>query len=101
MHDHIHKIVSDTLTQFACIFAAIIQDCDHYGVPNAQLVKERLPISQLYGNRSVAEQNSIDIAFKILMEDCYGKLRSAIYSTTFEFVRFRQLVVNGTSFEKP
>lgn len=69
VHDHIHKIVSDPLTQFACIFAAIIHDCDHYGVPNAQLVKERLPISQRYGNRSVAEQNSIDIAFKILMED--------------------------------
>jgi 3'5'-cyclic nucleotide phosphodiesterase len=31
MNDRICQIVSDPLTRFACIFSAIIHDCDHYG----------------------------------------------------------------------
>jgi 3'5'-cyclic nucleotide phosphodiesterase len=127
MNDQICQIVSDPLTRFACIFAAIIHDCDHYGtslnrsifkefcnfmtfpskccflfwqskgVPNNQLVKEQLPIAVEYDGKSVAEQNSIDVAFSVLMDGQYAKLRAAIYRTPSEFTRFRQLVVNCKS----
>ena len=63
LHDHTYGITSDPLTQFACIFAALIHDVDHPGVPNAQLVKEQTKEAKRYGDRSVAEQNSVDIAW--------------------------------------
>ena len=37
LHDHTFGITSDPLTQFACVFSALIHDVDHAGVPNAQL----------------------------------------------------------------
>ncbi|CAJ1963430.1 unnamed protein product [Cylindrotheca closterium] len=91
---HSYGITSDPLTQFAVVFAAIIHDVDHPGVPNTQLVKEGAPNAELYKNKSVAEQNSVDIAWKILMEKEYELLRSCIYQTEGELCRFRQLVVN-------
>jgi hypothetical protein len=50
-------ITSCPLTQFAVVFSAIIHDVDHPGVPNAQLVKEKSPLAEMYRNVSVAEQN--------------------------------------------
>ncbi|KAG7348838.1 adenylate/guanylate cyclase [Nitzschia inconspicua] len=95
LHDHTYGITSDPLTWFACVFSALIHDVDHPGVPNAQLVKEGAPIATLYDAKSVAEQNSFDIAWDLLMEPTYKNLRRAIYVTEVEFKRFRQLVVNG------
>jgi hypothetical protein len=93
--DHTYGITSDPLTQFATVFAALIHDIDHKGVPNAQLVKEGAAISDYYNKKSVAEQNSVDMAWELLMEDCYKNLRSAIYVNGTEFKRFRELVVNA------
>ena len=59
LHDHTYGITSDSLTQFACAFSALIHDVDHVGVSNAQLVKEACPLVDRYGERSVAEQNSL------------------------------------------
>jgi hypothetical protein len=95
LHDHTYGITSDPLTWFACVFSALIHDVDHSGVPNAQLVKEGAPIAQLYHGKSVAEQNSFDIAWDLLMEPTYKNLRHTIYVTEGEFKRFRQLVVNS------
>ncbi|KAG7374978.1 adenylate/guanylate cyclase [Nitzschia inconspicua] len=95
LHDHTYGITSDPLTWFACVYSALIHDVDHPGVPNAQLVKEGAPIAALYDAKSVAEQNSFDIAWDLLMEPTYKNLRRAIYVTEGEFKRFRQLVVNG------
>jgi hypothetical protein len=81
--------------RFACVFSALIHDVDHTGVPNAQLVKERAPVAALYRNKSVAEQNSFDMAWDLLMESGYQNLRRSIYVTQEEYNRFRQLVVNG------
>ncbi|KAL3941484.1 MAG: hypothetical protein SGBAC_004172 [Bacillariaceae sp.] len=90
---HSYGITSDPLVQFSVVFAAIIHDLDHPGVPNAQLVKEGL--GERYKNKSVAEQNSVDIAWKILMQHGeHESLRSCIYQTKEELLRFRQLVVN-------
>ncbi|KAL7562532.1 hypothetical protein ACA910_008238 [Epithemia clementina (nom. ined.)] len=94
LHDHTYGITSDPLTQFACVFSALIHDVDHTGVPNTQLVKENLSIASLYKSRSVAEQNSVDVAWTLLMQDEFSALRTAIYTTDEELKRFRQLVVN-------
>jgi hypothetical protein len=95
LHDHTYGITCDPLTWFAVIFAALIHDVDHTGVSNAQLVKEGANIAALYQNKSVAEQNSFDLAWDLLMEPVYKNLRKSIYVTSGEFKRFRQLVVNS------
>jgi 3'5'-cyclic nucleotide phosphodiesterase len=94
MHDHTYGITSDPLTQFAVVFSALIHDVDHSGVPNAQLVKENAKIAGMYHNKSVAEQNSVDLSWGLLMDPNYSALRAAIYSNEEELRRFRQLVVN-------
>jgi hypothetical protein len=95
LHDHTYGITSDPLTQFACVFSALIHDVDHQGVPNAQLVAEKTDIAAFYGGKSIAEQNSVDLAWEMLMGGDYVDLRAAIYGCEVEKVRFRQLVVNS------
>ena len=94
LHDNTYGITSDPLTRFAVVLSALIHDSDHSGVPNAQLVKENTTVAAAYANRSVAEQNSLDICWGILMQNSFQNLRQAIYATTEEYHRFRKLVVN-------
>ena len=94
LHDHTYGITSDPLTQFACVLSALIHDADHLGVPNTQLVKENHPLAAVYKNKSVAEQNSIDLAWELLMDPAFADLRACIYTNESERDRFRQLVVN-------
>ncbi|CAB9499837.1 Receptor-type guanylate cyclase gcy [Seminavis robusta] len=94
MHDHTYGITSDPLTQFAVVLSALIHDLDHPGVPNATLVKEGTNLAALYKNKSVAEQNSVDLFWEVLMDDRYKELRSTICATKAEKKRFRQLIVN-------
>ncbi|MGK3760746.1 MAG: hypothetical protein ACI8RD_013064 [Bacillariaceae sp.] len=93
--DHTYGICSDPLTSFAIVFSALIHDVDHTGAPNVQLVKEHSPVASTYKNKSVAEQNSIDVGWGLLMEPSYAKLRRHIYTTVSEYRCFRQLVVNA------
>jgi hypothetical protein len=86
---HSYGITSDPLTQFAVVFSAIIHDLDHPGVPNSQLAHN----AQIY-KKSVAEQNSVDLAWGLFMSSDYSDLRACIYSNPEELKRFRQLVVN-------
>jgi hypothetical protein len=95
LHDHTYGITSDPLTQFACVFSALVHDVDHSGVPNTTLVQENAPVAIAYKGKSVAEQNSVDIAWRLLMEPTYKELRDAICLTEPELIRFRQLVVNA------
>ncbi|CAB9501451.1 Receptor-type guanylate cyclase gcy [Seminavis robusta] len=95
LHDHTYGITSDPLTQFACAFSALIHDVDHVGVSNAQLVKEGVPIAKMYKGRSVAEQNSLELSWHLLMSDDYEQLRSLLLPTENEVSRFRKLVVNS------
>jgi class 3 adenylate cyclase len=95
LHDHTYGITSDPLTQFACIFSALIHDADHTGVPNSQLIKEDSNLTKIYKDKSVAEQNSVDLCWDLLMDTNFDELRAAIYSTEDERKRFRQLVVNS------
>ena len=94
LHDHTYGITSDPLTQFACALSAMIHDVDHSGAPNAQLIKENSKLAFFYNEKSIAEQNSVDLAWSLLMDDSYRDLRRAIYQTVDEFKRFRQLLVN-------
>jgi hypothetical protein len=83
------------LTQFACVFAALIHDLDHQGVPNTQLVQEGSVLATRYKNKSVAEQNSVDIAWTVFMGSDFDRFRHAVCPTAVEMKRFRQLVVNS------
>lgn len=76
-------------------FSALIHDVDHLGVPNTQLVEEKTPTALRYNNRSVAEQNSLDISWNLLMQDDFKDLRNAIFSNEEEKRLFRSLVVNA------
>ena len=75
------------------VFSAVIHDADHPGVPNAQLVRENTRMAQIY-KKSIAEQNSVELVWELLMSEKYADLRSCIYSNEEELKRFRQLVVN-------
>eukprot|EP00980_Cylindrotheca_fusiformis_P011308 scaffold2604_cov90-Cylindrotheca_fusiformis.AAC.2 len=91
MAGHSYGITSDPLTQFSVVFSAIIHDVDHPGVPNAQLVKEKTRNAQIF-KKSVAEQNSVELAWGMLMGEEYKALRECIYQTEDDLRRFRQLV---------
>ena len=67
---------------------------DHSGVSNVQLVKEGVAIAERYKQRSVAEQNSLDLSWGLLMDDQFEALRLFLFPTQNELIRFRQLVVN-------
>jgi 3'5'-cyclic nucleotide phosphodiesterase len=95
LHDHTYGITSDPLTQFACVFAALIHDVDHSGIPNSQLAVERSSIVAMYNGKSLAEQNSFDLTWQLLMDDQFYNLRRTIYVNAAEFQRFRQLVLNS------
>ena len=96
LHDHTYGITSDPLTQFACVFSALIHDVDHTGVPNTTLVTEHSRLATKYNNRSVAEQNSLDLAWNVLMGDSqYSDLRAILFASDSDLSRFRKLVVNG------
>ena len=95
MHDHTYGITSDPLTQFSVVFAALIHDVDHLGIPNAQLVKEGTETAKKYHGKSVAEQNSVDLGWEMLMQEDYEALRNAICAKPADRDRFRQLIVNS------
>jgi 3'5'-cyclic nucleotide phosphodiesterase len=90
-----YGITSDPLTQFAIVFSALIHDVDHPGVSNAQLVKEDASIAKMYNNLSVAEQNSITIAWKLLMQPKFVNLRHTIMPTEADSKLFRKIIVNS------
>jgi 3'5'-cyclic nucleotide phosphodiesterase/Adenylate and Guanylate cyclase catalytic domain len=95
IHKKTYGISSDPLMQFAVVFSALIHDVDHTGLTNKELVESHAPVASAYGERSVAEQNSVDIAWKLLMDDTFLNLRNAIFPTVDEKQRFRQFIVNA------
>ena len=85
------------MTQFACVFAAMIHDAGHTGVPNFILATEHPEIATKYRNQSLAEQRSVDVAFELFLAPIYKNLRDCIFGdddNAQEFNLFRQLVVN-------
>lgn len=87
-------LTSDPLTLFAIVFSGLIHDVDHRGVSNMQLSAEEPELAEHYRNKSIAEQNSFDIAWDLLMTTSFADLRKAIFSNVDDLMRFRQVVVN-------
>ena len=94
LYQYTHGINSDPLTLFAIVFSALIHDVDHRGVSNNQLGKEEKQMAALYKNKSIAEQNSLDIAWDLLMSPDFTQLRQAIFVDEADLMRFRQTIVN-------
>ena len=80
------------MAHFTVIFAAMIHDVDHFGVPNAVLVNEQHPYAVKYNNVSVAERNSFDFAFRLLDEAEFDPLRKYIFEGEEEYLRFKNTV---------
>jgi 3'5'-cyclic nucleotide phosphodiesterase/Adenylate and Guanylate cyclase catalytic domain len=95
VHYKTYGISSDPLMQFAVVFSALIHDVDHTGFTNKELIDSKAAVAAAYGERSVAEQNSVDVAWRVLMEDAFVGLRNCIFPNLEEKQRFRQLVVNA------
>jgi len=93
-NDKTYGITSDKMGQFAVVFSALIHDVDHQGIPNFILAKENPDMAAQYKGKAIAEQNSVDIGWELLMEPEFQQLRECIYTTKDELVRFRQLIVN-------
>jgi hypothetical protein len=95
LHDYTYGITSDPLTQFAVLFSALIHDVDHTGVSNGQLAKENEEMAIYYRGQSIAEQNSVDLAWELFMDPMYSELQTCIAANDEECTRFRQLMVNS------
>jgi hypothetical protein len=89
-----YLIYSDTFTKFSFVFAAIIHDVDHQGVPNARLVVENDPIVQLYDGISVAEKHSIKVAFRTLNESEFDEFRSLVFESPDDRLHMHHIVTN-------
>ena len=92
--DDVQQVVFDPLTQFASIFSALCHDVDHPGVSNAQLIEENSPLATAYNGKSIAEQNSVDVTWKLFTDARFAEFRTTVCKTDLELFRFRQLVVN-------
>lgn len=94
MKDSQNYLADDALAQFAVVMAAVIHDVDHDGVPNVQLAKERPEMAKRYKDKSLAEQNSLDIAWNLLESDTFTALRECIFPSENDQFRFRKMLVN-------
>jgi class 3 adenylate cyclase len=94
LYEHTYGIGTDPLTQFAIVFSALIHDVGHVGVPNFVLAEENPDLAERYVQKSIAEQHSVTVAWDLLMQPHFRNLRSYIYTTEEECVRFRRLLVN-------
>jgi class 3 adenylate cyclase len=95
LHGLTYGITSDPLLQLAVVFSAMIHDVGHSGVSNPQLIEESSDLAEKYNNKSISEQNSIDIAWGLLMESKYKELRAGLFAIEGDCARFRSLVVNA------
>jgi class 3 adenylate cyclase len=90
-HGFTNTIASDALTHLAAVFSALVHDVDHTGLPNARLVADQTPVAIMYDNKSVAEKNSIAIAWEFLLRPEFSELRACIG----DIERFHDLVTDA------
>lgn len=77
-------IGEDPRILFAMVFAALFHDAGHTGVPNSILVEEEDEMAILHNDVSVAEQNSLHVAFSMLQQDDFAELKQCICPTPEE-----------------
>jgi class 3 adenylate cyclase len=95
VHEVTYGLSSDPLMQFSVVFSALIHDVDHTGLTNKELIDTRAPVAEVYRSKCVAEQNSVDVAWQLLMEHKYKDLQACIFTNDYEKKRFRELVVDA------
>jgi hypothetical protein len=91
------RFEEDPLMHLSLLFAALIHDVDHLGIPNAQLVQESHPLAIQYNDQSVAEQRSLFLGFNELLRHDYEHLRKVMFPFTFGgdgYRRFRTAVTS-------
>ena len=66
------------------------------GVPNIQLAKERPDFAEKYENKSIAEKNSIDVAWELFLQPDFAAFRHCVAPSDEELERFHATVVNAT-----
>jgi len=81
----------DPWTPFACVWAALVHHVDH---PGHGAVKGTA-LSAAYGHRAVAEQNALQLSWKLLLDEKFVDLRKTLYRTSAELEYFRQVTVNA------
>ena len=59
-----------------------------------QLVEENAELARVYKGKCITEQNAVDVAWNLLLQEQFSELRATICETEAEMSRFRQLVVN-------
>lgn len=91
---HTFGFRDDPLMQFCMIFSAIIHDFDHRGIPNRQLALEDEDLAMKFNDQSIAENNSLSIAFFELRKQKYDKLRNIIFPQRKDYRRFRLACIN-------
>mmetsp|Transcript_12518 Transcript_12518/g.23499 ORF Transcript_12518/g.23499 Transcript_12518/m.23499 type:complete len:515 (+) Transcript_12518:237-1781(+) len=74
-----YGIASCPITHLALVYSALVHDMGHEGIGNQQMVKENHPLAIKYQGKSVAENNSLDIAIYLLEQKNYANLRRAIF----------------------
>lgn len=85
----------DPLNQLALVFAAMVHDVEHQGIPNRQLAIEDDRLAILYNDQSIAENWSLYIAFSELLQDEYKSLREVMCGGgPGGYTYFRKTVVN-------
>jgi 3'5'-cyclic nucleotide phosphodiesterase len=94
IHDFTYGMHLDPITIIAILLSGIIHDVDHHGVSNIQLMKEQPIMENLYQHQSVAEQNSVNIAWSLFTSDQFMDLHNCLFETHKEMNRFRHVLVN-------
>jgi hypothetical protein len=90
-----YGITSDPLARFAVVFSALVHDVGHTRVPNSQLARANPELAATYTHRGIAEQNSIDTAWDLLMQvDRYPNLQNCLFESSGERERLHKLLIN-------
>jgi hypothetical protein len=76
---------SHPFVRFIAVFAALIHDVKHLGVPNAQLKEEGHPLSEVYYQGSYQERQSIQVGLGIFMEE-FTELSTTVLKLCPEFI---------------
>jgi hypothetical protein len=85
---------TDTLMHLLLIFASLVHDVEHRGIPNRQLAMEDDELAILYNDQSIAENRSLTIAFRELLKKDFENLRKAMFVSDEEYRRFRKTGTN-------
>lgn len=75
-------VSSCSIANLALVISALVHDVDHQGVGNKQLIDEKSNLSLRYNEKSVAENNSIDIALNLLKETRFNFLRECMFGSS-------------------